>query len=143
MFETYTAITGRVISEPRRFMTANGEAISLRVACNTRRRDDETNEWKTTSTLFLTVKCWRKLAVAVADRVAMGSVIIAFGTLHTDEYVGNDGLKHSNLEMSALSLGLDLGYNPGEQTGGTEPPVDRMPAVEDPNGFGVLSGDAA
>lgn len=122
MFETYTTITGRVISEPRRHRTSgHGEVLSMRVACNSRRRDRETGQWSDGPSLYLTVVCWRRLAASAAEVVQRGSLIIAHGQLRTDEYVAADGGKRSGLEMTAVSLGLDLAQSRPAATESGEP----------------------
>jgi len=129
MFETYTTVTGRVITEPRRNQTAaGGEVLSFRVACHSRRQDRQTGEWADGPTLFLTVTAWRRLAVGAADVVRKGSSIIAYGQLRTNEYTGSDGARRSDLEMTAVSLGLDLGQRQFDRS--EQPEADRREAPE-------------
>lgn len=130
MYETYTTISGRVATDLRvRQTAAHGEVASFRVACNTRRRDPSTGQWADGATLFLNVSCWRKVAVAVAQTLRRGSPIIAHGHLRTNEYIGADGGKRSELEMTAVSIGLDLAHMPtgpassGQGPGGPGGPV--------------------
>lgn len=109
MFETYATVVGTVISEPRRRHTAGGdEVISFRVACNSRRVDRATNVWSDGPTLYLTVSCWRRLLTGVGLAVAKGRPVIAHGQIKTHEYVADDGTKRQDLEMTAVSIGLDL-----------------------------------
>lgn len=109
MFETYTTVIGSVVSEPRRRQTTTGEdVISFRVACNSRRVDKRTQEWTDGPTLYLTVSCWRRLLAGVDAAIAKGRPIIAHGQIKTNEYVTNDGGKRSDLEMTAVAVGLDL-----------------------------------
>ncbi|MFW0796431.1 single-stranded DNA-binding protein [Gordonia sp. CPCC 205515] len=109
MFETYTTVIGSVVSEPRRRQTTTGEeVISFRVACNSRRLDKRSQEWTDGPTLYLTVSCWRRLLAGVGVAIAKGRPIIAHGQIKTNEYVTNDGEKRSDLEMTAVAVGLDL-----------------------------------
>lgn len=109
MYETYTTVIGNVVSDPRRRKTSNGdEVISFRVACNSRRLDKANNVWSDGPTLFLTISCWRRLLAGVGLAVAKGRPIIAHGQIKTKEYVAADGTKRQDLEMSAVSVGLDL-----------------------------------
>ncbi|MFC0315066.1 single-stranded DNA-binding protein [Gordonia phosphorivorans] len=129
MFETYATVTGRVISEPRSVRTkAHGDLVTFRVACHSRRLDRESGQWTDGATLYLSVKCWNRLAAAVPTAVRRGALIIAHGALSTDEYVGNDGVKRASLEMKAVSLGVDLAQ-PGPQT--TAPPPEGEGAAEE------------
>lgn len=143
MFETYTTIMGRVIAEPRRFQTAHGEGVSFRVACNARRLDHDTQQWVNISTLYLDVTCWQKLAAATVGQVYNGSSIIAHGSLKTNEYVGSDGVKRSNLELRASSLGLDLsaGRTVRDGDGPDEPSSSTRPAGDEPERLGTVSED--
>lgn len=110
MYETYTTITGRVMTEPRRRSAASGQVLSFRVACNSRKRDRETGEWNDGPSLYLTVACWDKLAAAADGVIARGSRVIARGQLRTNEYVAGDGTKRADLEMKVMSIGLDLAH---------------------------------
>ena len=109
MYETYSTIVGRVISDPRRNRMANGdEVISFRMASNTRRRDRATGEWIDGNSLFLTVSCWRRLVAGVASAFDKGRPVIGHGAIHTNSYTTSDGESRTELEMIADSVGLDL-----------------------------------
>ena len=109
MFETYTTVMGRIITEPRRTATnLHGEVLNFRMASYSRRRNRETGEWHDGPVLYLTVTCWRKLAVTADQALFKGASIIAHGQLRTNEYQAGDGSKRSDLEMTATSIGLDL-----------------------------------
>ena len=109
MYETYSTIVGRVISDPRRNRMANGdEVISFRMASNTRRRDRTTGEWIDGNSLFLTVSCWRRLVAGVASAVEKGRPVIVHGAMHTNSDTPSGGESRTELEMIADSVGLDL-----------------------------------
>ena len=109
MYETYSTIIGRVISEPRRNRTAAGdEVISFRVASNSRRRDRATGEWIDGHSLYVTVSCWRRLVAGVAGAIDKGRPVIVHGAIHTNNYTTSDGEARTELEMVADSVGLDL-----------------------------------
>lgn len=131
MYETYTTIMGKVVGDLRCRQTGHsGEVVSFRVACFSRRLDRDTGQWADGPALYLTVTCWRRLAVLVAETVRRGSSIIAHGQLRTNEFVGNDGIKRSDLEMMATSLGLDLAHHRPESPGPHGP--DHDPAGQAP-----------
>lgn len=109
MFETYTAIVGTVVSEPRHRTTKTGdEVVSFRVACNSRRRDRESGEWNDGPVLYLTISCWKRLLAGVALAIRKGRPIIAHGQIRTREYFDAEGHKRADLEMTAGAIGLDL-----------------------------------
>ena len=77
------------------------------MASNSRRRDSETGDWANDKTLYLTVSCWRKLAMGWRHRWRRGARSSSPATC-TSEYVGADGQMRTSLEMTATSVGLDL-----------------------------------
>lgn len=109
MHETFTAVVGTVLNEPRRRRTASGdEIISFRMASNSRRLDRQSGEWVDGAKLYLTVTCWKRLVAGVGAAVAKGRPVIAYGTIRTNEYTTSDGEKRADLEMSAHAVGIDL-----------------------------------
>lgn len=140
MYETYSTIVGRVISDPRRNRMANGdEVISFRMASNTRRRDRATGEWIDGNSLFLTVSCWRRLVAGVASAVEKGRPVIVHGAIHTNTYTTSDGESRTELEMIADSVGLDLARCVVEYRGR----ADATPRPADAPAAGVdAPGDA-
>ncbi len=149
MYDTYLTIMGRVISEPRATQTSGGELLSFRVACNSRRLDRQSGEWTDGHTLFVAVSCWRRVAVNAQQILRRGSVIIAHGKVYTDEFVGSDGIKRSQLAMVAGNLGLDLSYSPsagraGEEPGGApEAGADLSEPVAEPAWPDLLEADSS
>lgn len=152
MFETHMTVVGNCITEPAMRQTSVGDVTSFRMASNSRRRDPETGEWTTDKTLYLTVSCWRKLAMGVAASVEKGRPIIVTGNVHTNEYVGGDGQMRTSLEMTATSVGLDLarcitrtvGF-PSIPVPSTESPAaveGAVPAIEGGNGEGDVLAPA-
>ncbi|WP_431818648.1 single-stranded DNA-binding protein [Gordonia jacobaea] len=126
MYETYSTIVGRVISDPRRNRMANGdEVISFRMASNTRRRDRATGEWIDGNSLFLTVSCWRRLVAGVASAIEKGRPVIVHGAIHTNTYTTSDGESRTELEMIADSVGLDLARCVVEYRGRADSPAPR------------------
>ncbi|MFT4199300.1 single-stranded DNA-binding protein [Gordonia sp. (in: high G+C Gram-positive bacteria)] len=107
MFETPMTVVGQVITDPIVRKTAGGDVVSFRVASNSRRLNSETGEWEDDKTLYLSVSCWRKLALGVAASVAKGRPIIVHGNVRTSEYTVGDE-RRSSLEMTAKAVGLDL-----------------------------------
>lgn len=141
MYETYSTVVGRVITDPRRSRMANGdEVISFRVASNTRRRDRATGEWIDGHSLFLTVSCWQRLVNGVASAIEKGRPVIVHGAIHTNSYTTSDGESRTELELIADSVGLDLSrcvveYR-GRGDGVAAHSADTQPSV-------VESGDAS
>ncbi|HRC51375.1 MAG TPA: single-stranded DNA-binding protein [Gordonia sp. (in: high G+C Gram-positive bacteria)] len=148
MFETAMTVVGNCITEPVMRPTSAGDVTSFRMASNSRRRDSETGDWANDKTLYLTVSCWRKLAMGVAASVEKGRPIIVTGHVHTSEYVGADGQMRTSLEMTATSVGLDLarciartvGFpaTPASAESPAEVEAESTPAIEGGGGDGVV-----
>jgi single-strand DNA-binding protein len=148
MFETHMTVVGNCITEPAMRQTSVGDVTSFRMASNSRRRDPETGEWTTDKTLYLTVSCWRKLAMGVAASVEKGRPIIVTGNVHTSEYMGGDGQMRTSLEMTAASVGLDLarciartvGFPTASTAAETPAEVEAAstPAIEGGTGDGIV-----
>ncbi|MFT4128099.1 MAG: single-stranded DNA-binding protein [Gordonia sp. (in: high G+C Gram-positive bacteria)] len=109
MFETVSTVVGTVVTDPiRRRASSGDEVISFRVASNSRRFDKATSTWVDGQTLYLTVSCWRHLVTGVGLAVEKGRPIIVHGSISTNEYVGADDARRSDLQMTASAVGLDL-----------------------------------
>lgn len=134
MYDTYLTIMGRVITEPRCTQTAGGELMKFRVACNSRKMDKESGQWSDGRTLYVAVSCWGKVAIGCEHVIKKGSVIVAHGRIHTDEFVGNDGGKRSDLAMDANNIGLDLSYLPSAPR-----PVEPVPQVPDTDPWSAVA----
>lgn len=107
MNETLTTVRGTIVSEPRTRHAGEDAVISLRIACNNRYLDREAGEWKTSSTLYLTVHCWGRLATAVGGRLVIGDGVIVQGRLSSNEFE-RDGVRRNDLEMRAVAIGADM-----------------------------------
>ncbi|WP_278262950.1 single-stranded DNA-binding protein [Nocardia sp. AG03] len=109
MYETNTAVVGTVITHPVRRDLGNGDqVVTFRMASNARRLDPATGEWVDNGSLYLTVSCWRKLAVGVDRSLHRGDPVIAYGQLRSHEYRTKDGTERRDLEMRAAAVGPDL-----------------------------------
>jgi single-strand DNA-binding protein len=106
--ETLTTIVGNVISDltPRR--TAAGiRVVGFRMASNERRFDKATGEWVDGDRLYVSVTCWRKLAIGVAASLVKGDPVVVTGRLYTREYT-YEGKQRSVTELEANAVGPDL-----------------------------------
>lgn len=108
MFETYTTVTGNLITAVSMARLADGTSrASFRVASNERRRDRNTGEWGKGDTFYVSVTCWRWLADNVAASFVSGDPIVVHGRLSTREY-DKDGVRHWATELDAIAVGPDL-----------------------------------
>ena len=106
--ETVTTVVGNVITDvkPRR-ITDGTWVASFRVASNERRFDKETQGWVNGDSLYVTVTCWRKLALGVTASLTKGDPVMVTGRLFTRGYE-IEGQKRSVTELEAFAVGPDL-----------------------------------
>lgn len=108
MNETTVTIIGNVVDHPRMRHTDKGtDVASFRVGSTARRMDKESSQWVDGPRLFVSVSCWRQLALNVVDSLRRGDPIVVSGRLSTKEYE-KDGQKRSSLELEATAVGHDL-----------------------------------
>lgn len=110
MYEANTTVIGRVATHPVRRQLPNGEQLlSFRLASTSRHYDQSRSDWVNGGTLYLTVKCWRRLIEGAEASLERGDPIIAYGQLRSNEYTTRDGVERTELELRATALGPDLG----------------------------------
>lgn len=108
MFETMVPIVGRVITDvTQRTLPSGDKMCSFRMVARERRFNKETGGWVDGDRLFVSVKCWRKLAENVAVSLFKGDDVVAYGRLYLNEYEVN-GEPRSAVELDARAVGPDL-----------------------------------
>jgi len=106
--ETVTTVVGNVITDVKQRRITDGTRVaSFRVASNERRFDKETQSWINGDTLYVSVTCWRKLALGVAASLTKGDPVVVTGRLFTRGYE-IEGQKRSVTELEAFAVGPDL-----------------------------------
>ncbi|MEV0251050.1 single-stranded DNA-binding protein [Nocardia sp. NPDC050712] len=108
MFETTGTVIGNVVTTPVRRELPTGESVLTFRLGSTSRRRDAAGEWVDSGTLFITVTCWRRLAVGVDASLRRGDPVIAHGQWRTVEYRAKDGTDRRELELRAYAVGPDL-----------------------------------
>jgi single-strand DNA-binding protein len=108
MNETIVTVVGTVITDVRQRTTQDGVALaSFRVACNERRYDKASGEWVDGDRLYLSVTCWRKVAVNVGAALDKGDPVVVRGRLFSRGYE-QDGVKRTALDLDAYQVAPDL-----------------------------------
>lgn len=103
-----TTIVGNVITNVTQRKIGDGTRVaSFRMASNERRFDKETQQWVNGDSLYVTVTCWRKLALGVNASLVKGDPVIVTGRLFTRGYEV-EGQKRSVTELEAMAVGPDL-----------------------------------
>ena len=108
MNETLVTVVGNVISDVYRRDTQAGVPLAtFRMASNERRFDKESGQWVDGDRLYLSVTCWRRLALGVVTSLEKGDPVVVRGRLSTRTYEVN-GNRRSVTGMEAYQLGPDL-----------------------------------
>lgn len=80
---------------------------SFRLASTPRRFDRSQRQYVDGTTNWISVQCWRALAVHVRDSVRRGDPVVVVGRLKTEEWT-KDEVQHSRFVLEAFSVGHDL-----------------------------------
>lgn len=111
MRETYLSVSGVVASEPRVVQLDDNRLItSFRLASTPRRRDSAGNGWVDGPTTWVTVTCWRDLAVNAAESLHKRDRVLVHGRMRTRDFTATDGQQRTTVELDAESLGHDLAF---------------------------------
>lgn len=100
-----------------------GQATDLstfRLASTPRRWDKTQKQYVDEPTNWLTVQCWRSLAVHVRDSLNRGDPVIVVGRLRTEEWTKDDA-RHSRFYLDATTVGHDLSRGVGRFRKATRP----------------------
>jgi len=88
--ETMTTVVGNVITEVKQRKITDGTRVaSFRMASNERRFDKETQQWVNGDSLFVTVTCWRKLALGVGASLVKGDPVMVTGLVRICRKITN------------------------------------------------------
>lgn len=94
-------ITGNLTRDPELRSTPSGTPVcSLRVACNTRRKDNSTGEWLDKPN-YLDVTVWGAQGENCAQYLAKGRPVAINGRLEWREWQTQDGQKRQAVEIVA------------------------------------------
>ena len=135
-------LTGNLTRDPELRNTPSGTSVcSLRVACNTRRRD-ASGEWVDKPNYF-DVTVWGAQGENCATYLQKGRALAADGRLEWREWEDKDGNKRQSVDIIADSVQF-LGSREGGENGGRFTPQTDVPA--DTSDFesapaGAKSGD--
>lgn len=103
-------ITGNITRDPELRFTGAGQAIAtFGVAVNRRWQNRQTNEWEE-STSFIDVVAWGTLGENCAQSLSRGSRVVVSGRLEQRSWDGQDGNKHSKVEVIADEVAPSLRY---------------------------------
>jgi single-strand DNA-binding protein len=125
-------MTGNLTADPELRSTPNGTAVcSMRIACNTRRKED--GEWVDKPNYF-TVTVWGGLGENVAQHLTKGRPVAVDGRLEWREWEAQDGGKRQAVDIIADSVQFLHSGNGGgasSEDSGSEAVLAGVGAEED------------
>jgi single-strand DNA-binding protein len=120
-------ITGNLTRDPELRSTGGGTSVcSLRVAVNTRRKDNSTGEWVDKPNYF-DVTVWGMQGENCAQYLAKGRPVAVDGRLEWREWQDKEGNKRQSVDIIADSVQF-LGSREGGENGGRFTPQSDVPA---------------
>jgi single-strand DNA-binding protein len=120
-------ITGNLTRDPELRNLPSGIAIcNLRVAVNSRRKDNQTGEWVDKPNYF-NVKVWGPQGENCAQYLSKGRPVAVDGRLDWSEWEDQQGNKRQSVDIIADSVQF-LGSREGSENGGRFTPQSDVPA---------------
>lgn len=108
MTETVIHMIGHAGTDVDYRQIGNGTDLStFRLASTPRRYDRSTGQFVDGTTTWITVECWRSLAVHVREAVRRGDPLVVIGKLKTQQWTKDDA-RYSRMVLEALAVGHDL-----------------------------------
>ncbi len=108
MTDTVIHLVGHVGTDVDYRRVGSGTDLStFRIASTPRRWDRGQGAYVDGTTTWLSVQCWRALAVNVRDSVRRGDPLMVIGKLKTEEWT-KDEIRHSRFILDAIAVGHDL-----------------------------------
>lgn len=133
-------LVGNLTKDPELRHTPSGTSVTkLRIAVNTRQKDQATGEWGDKPNYF-DVTVWGNQAESCAQFLARGRPVAIDGRLDWREWEAQDGSKRQAVEIIAESVQFLGGRGDGE----TQPQEQYVPAggvVADPTDFKPADDD--
>ncbi len=108
MTDTVIHIIGHVGTDVDYRRVGSGTDLStFRLASTPRRWDRSQRQYVDGTTTWLSVQCWRALAIHVRDSIRRGDPAVVVGRLKTEEWT-KDGVRNSRFILEAIAVGHDL-----------------------------------
>ena len=121
-------LTGNLTRDPELRSLPSGMSVcSLRLACNTRRKNSGTGEWEDKPNYF-DVTVWGAQGENCARFLSKGRPVALDGRLEWREWQGQDGAKRESIEIVADSVQFLGGREEGQGGGNGFTPQSDVPA---------------
>ena len=110
--------TAGVIADPELRFTSQGKAVlSIRLAFNDSRYNEETRQWENTKTFYVDATAWEQTAERLADQIRKGDQVYVSGRLETQSWE-KDGEKKSKPSLTVRTMRKLEKNAPAQQQGG-------------------------
>ena len=111
--------TAGVIADPELRFTPQGKAVlSIRLAFNDSRYNEETRQWENTKTFYVDATAWEQTAERLADQIRKGDQVYVSGRLETQSWE-KDGEKKSKPSLTVRTMRKLEKNAPTQQGGGS------------------------
>jgi single-strand DNA-binding protein len=139
-------ITGNLTKDPDlRSLSSGNSVCSLRVACNGRRKNNETGQWEDQPNYF-DVTVWGAQGENCARYLAKGRGVAVDGRLQWREWTDQQGNKRQSVDIIAESVqflggrddaGNGNGFSSGARAAESDVPIDTGDFERTPVGAGA------
>ena len=124
-----TITEATLVADPELRYTNNGTAVAnFRVACNSRRKNQQTGQWEDGDTTFLSVSAWGARGENVSSQFSKGNKINVVGDLKQREYE-KDGQRRTVYEVevsdSKREHGIAAPVSRFNDNGGQQQPAQQ------------------
>jgi single-strand DNA-binding protein len=120
-------MTGNLTKDPELRTLPSGTSVcDLRIACNTRRKDQDSGEWVDKPNYF-NVVAWGPQAETAARYLSKGRPVAIDGRLEWREWEGKDGVKRQAVSIIADSVQFLGSRDPQPAEDPSEPEGDLQP----------------
>jgi single-strand DNA-binding protein len=102
--------TGRLTSDPELRFSQNGVGVcTVSLAFNSRRLNQQTQQWEDGDVYYVRGLCFKALAENVVETLQKGMEVNVTGELHVERWE-KDGVKHEMPKLMIRSIGPNLAY---------------------------------
>ena len=110
--------TAGVLADPELRFTQQGKAVlSIRLAFNDSRYNEETRQWENSKTFYVDATAWEQTAERLADQIRKGDQVYVSGRLETQSWE-KDGEKKSKPSLTVRTMRKLEKNAPAQQGGG-------------------------
>ncbi|KPL31146.1 hypothetical protein JI76_18280 [Streptomyces anulatus] len=101
---------GRLTADPELRFTPSSKAVaSIPLAFNSRRLNQQTQQWEDGDVLYVRGTVWERLAENAAETLAKGMEVLVSGELRTESWE-KDGQKHERTALLIRSIAPNLAF---------------------------------